>query len=68
MVGYWGQNSTGPSVGDPSKYEKPLKEVCQTTKYDILNLAFLNIFWDSRNEGKSKPRLPSCMSKRILRV
>ncbi|CAH3167259.1 unnamed protein product, partial [Porites lobata] len=35
LVGYWGQNGAGPANGRPN-WEKPLSEVCQTTKYDIL--------------------------------
>lgn len=49
LAGYWGQNS---AVGQKIDNEKPLKEVCQTTKYDILNVAFLDGFFDSRNKGK----------------
>ncbi|KAJ7394415.1 hypothetical protein OS493_000224 [Desmophyllum pertusum] len=49
LAGYWGQNSAGPKMG-PVNYEKKLKEVCQTTKYDILNVAFLYNVFDSRNK------------------
>ena len=52
LAGYWGQNSAGPKMG-PVNYEKKLKEVCQTTKYDILNVAFLYNVFDSRNKGKN---------------
>ena len=48
LAGYWGQSLVH---GNP---EKPLKEVCQTTKYDILNVAFLHIFFDTGNQGKKR--------------
>ena len=51
LVGYWGQNGAGPSKGKEG-YGKPLGEVCQTTKFDIVNLAFLIWFFDSRNKDK----------------
>ena len=50
LVGYWGQNGAGPSSG-PANYEKSLLEVCQTTKYDILAVSFLIIFFDLRQGG-----------------
>ena len=50
LVGYWGQNGAGPASG-PANYEKPLLEVCQTTKYDILAVSFVVQFFDSRNKG-----------------
>jgi len=50
LVGYWGQNGAGPANG-PANYEKPLFEVCQTTKYDILAVSFVIVFFDSRNKG-----------------
>ena len=57
MVGYWGQNGAGPANG-PANYEKPLLEVCRTTKYDILAVSFLIVFFDARNKGilASQPR------------
>lgn len=57
MVGYWGQNGAGPANG-PANYEKPLLEVCRTTKYDILAVSFLIVFFDARNKGilGSQPR------------
>lgn len=48
LAGYWGQNSVGAHQD-----EKPLKDVCQTSKYDILNIAFLDVFFDTRNQGKT---------------
>ncbi|XP_029213854.2 acidic endochitinase SE2-like isoform X2 [Acropora millepora] len=50
LVGYWGQNGAGPAHG-PANYEKPLIEVCKTTKYDILAVSFVVVFFDSRNKG-----------------
>lgn len=50
LVGYWGQNGAGPANG-PANYEKPLLEVCRTTKYDILAVSFLIVFFDARNKG-----------------
>jgi len=50
LVGYWGQNGAGPANG-PANYEKPLAEVCRTTKYDILAVSFVIVFFDSRNKG-----------------
>lgn len=52
LVGYWGQNGAGPANG-PANYEKPLFEVCQTTKYDILAVSFVVVFFDSRNKGRT---------------
>ncbi|XP_031573002.1 acidic endochitinase-like [Actinia tenebrosa] len=54
LVGYWGQNGAGPANG-PSNYERSLAETCRTTKYDIIAVSFVIIFWDSRN----KDSLPS---------
>ncbi|KAJ7372412.1 hypothetical protein OS493_018915 [Desmophyllum pertusum] len=51
LVGYWGQNGAGPSSG-PANYEKPLIDVCRTTKYDIIAVSFLIIFFDQRQGGK----------------
>ena len=51
LVGYWGQNGAGPANG-PANYEQPLFEVCKTTKYDILAVSFVIVFFDSRNKGK----------------
>ena len=50
LVGYWGQNGAGPSSG-PANYEKPLIDVCRTTKYDIIAVSFLIIFFDQRQGG-----------------
>lgn len=50
LIGYWGQNGAGPSVG-AANYERPLTWFCQNSKYDIINLAFLVTFFDSRNAG-----------------
>ena len=50
LVGYWGQNGAGPSKGQEG-YGKPLKEVCDTTKFGIINLSFLIWFFDHRNKG-----------------
>ena len=57
MVGYWGQNGAGPANG-PANYEKPLLEVFRTTKYDILAVSFVIVFFDARNKGilGSQPR------------
>jgi hypothetical protein len=52
LVGYWGQNGAGPSNG-PANYEKSLAETCRTTKFDIIAVSFVIIFWDSRNKGNS---------------
>ena len=52
LVGYWGQNGAGPANG-PANYEKPLVEVCQTTKYDILAVSFVVVFFDARNKGRT---------------
>ena len=52
LVGYWGQNGAGPANGRPN-WEKPLSEVCQTTKYDILAVSFVMVFFDPRNKGIS---------------
>ncbi|XP_068675805.1 uncharacterized protein [Montipora foliosa] len=54
LVGYWGQNSAGPANG-PANNERPLKDVCETTKYDVLAVAFVDSFWDVNN----KDQLPS---------
>ncbi|XP_020620108.1 acidic endochitinase-like [Orbicella faveolata] len=48
LAGYWGQNIAAVRPGNDN--EKPLKEVCQTSKYDILNIAFLSAFFDSGNQ------------------
>lgn len=48
LAGYWGQNIAAAVRDDGN--EKSLKEVCQTSKYDILNVAFLNEFFDTRNQ------------------
>lgn len=50
LVGYWGQNGAGPANG-PANYEKPLVEVCETTKYDIIAVSFVIVFFDARNKG-----------------
>ena len=50
LVGYWGQNGAGPASG-PANYEKPLVEVCRTTKYDILAVSFVIVFFDQRQKG-----------------
>ena len=50
LVGYWGQNSAGPANG-PANNERPLKDVCESTKYDVLAVAFVDSFWDVNNEG-----------------
>ena len=50
LVGYWGQNGAGPANG-PANYEKPLAEVCRTTKYDILAVSFVIVFFDQRQKG-----------------
>lgn len=50
LVGYWGQNGAGPAHG-PANYEKPLVEVCRTTKYDILAVSFVTVFFSQRNKG-----------------
>ena len=55
LVGYWGQNGAGPASG-PTNYEKPLVEVCQTTKYDILAVSFLIVFFDQRQKGNDIPK------------
>ena len=57
LVGYWGQNGAGPANG-PANYEKPLLEVCRTTKFDILAVSFVIVFFDARNKGilGSQPR------------
>ena len=52
LAGYWGQNGAGPANG-PANYEKPLFEVCQTTKYDVLAVSFVIVFFDSRNKGRT---------------
>ncbi|KAK3729463.1 hypothetical protein QZH41_007327 [Actinostola sp. cb2023] len=49
LVGYWGQNGAGPTVGQ-ANYEKPLKWFCENSKYDIINVAFLVTLFDSRNK------------------
>ena len=51
LVWYWGQNGAGPANG-PANYEKPLVEVCHTTKYDILAVSFVVVFFDARNKGR----------------
>ncbi|KAL9978993.1 hypothetical protein ACROYT_G016582 [Oculina patagonica] len=51
LVGYWGQNGAGPANG-PANYEKPLAEVCQTTKYDIIAVSFLTEFFDKRQKDE----------------
>lgn len=51
LIGYWGQNGAGLSVG-AANYERPLSWFCQNSKYDIINLAFLVTFFDPRNAGK----------------
>ena len=57
MLGYWAQNGAGPANG-PANYEKPLLEVFRTTKYDILAVSFVIVFFDARNKGilSSQPR------------
>lgn len=52
LVAYWGQNGAGPANGRPN-WEKPLLEVCQTTKYDILAVSFVVVSFDPRNKGIS---------------
>ena len=50
--GLLGQNGAGLANGRPN-CEKPLSEVCQTTKYDILAVSFVIVFFDPRNKGIS---------------
>ena len=67
LVGYWGQNRAGHANGQP-KYEKPLLEVCQTTKYDILAVSYVVVFFDERNKGNIKFLMePSISLPRYLR-
>ena len=67
LVGYWGQNRAGPANGPPN-YEKPLLEVCQTTKYDILAVSYVVVFFDPRNKGNIKfLKEPSISLPRELR-
>ena len=47
-----GQNGAGLANGRPN-CEKPLSEVCQTTKYDILAVSIVIVFFDPRNKGIS---------------
>lgn len=64
LVGYWGQNGAGPANG-PANYEKPLFDVCQTTKYDILAVSFVIVFFDARNKGIY---LIWCLSFRCVKI
>ena len=66
-MGYWGQSRTGSAKGQPN-YEKPLLEVCQTTKYDILAVSYVVAFFDSRKKGNIKFLMePSISIPRDLR-
>jgi len=50
MVVYWGQNSAGAAnPSDRDKWEKPLRHYCENSTYDIINIGFLHIFFDSRD-------------------
>jgi len=43
LVMYWGQDSAGNRY--PNNLEKPLGDVCSQAGYDIINIAFLIIFF-----------------------
>ncbi len=54
LVVYWGQNGFGgANPGDPSKWEKPLAEVCsQNPHYDAIVMGFVISFISTQNADK----------------
>ena len=46
---YWGQDSAG---GMGMILEKRLDDYCMNYEYDIIPVAFLDIFFDLNNKGK----------------
>lgn len=48
LVVYWGQDSAGSLR---LKLETKLSEFCLDYDYDIIPIAFLNVFFDTANKG-----------------
>jgi len=55
MVVYWGQNAVYNQHREPSRWEKPLSHFCTQTRYDVVVLAFMHIFFD----GRQKDSMPA---------
>ena len=52
LVAYWGQNGVYHQTKKLPYFERDLNYMCEQTKYDIIALAFLNIFFDDQNEER----------------
>ena len=51
IITYWGQNGIWNHNKDPNGFEKGLSHFCENSNYDVINLSFLNVFFDERNKG-----------------
>ena len=52
LVAYWGQNAVYNLKKDKQYYEKDLSHFCRHSNYDVIVLAFMHVFFDTRQKGK----------------
>jgi len=50
LVVYWGQNAVYNMKKEKQYWEKPLTHFCQQSSYDVVVLAFMHVFFDSRQK------------------
>lgn len=51
LVAYWGQNAVYNMKKERQYWEKDLVHFCQNSKYDVVVLAFMHVFFDKRQKG-----------------
>jgi len=52
LVAYWGQNAVYNAKKERQYWEKDLAHFCRNSDYDVIVLAFMHVFMDSRQKGK----------------
>lgn len=50
LVVYWGQNAVYNAKKERQYWEKDLTHFCQNSKYDVVVLAFMHVFFDARQK------------------
>ena len=68
LVAYWGQNAVYNMKKERQYWEKDLVHFCQNSKYDVVVLAFMHVFFNKRQKGLVFSKINSRGSERPLSV